>query len=179
MKQAEENKFDPDQIKALCEAFYNGETSPEEEQVLLRYFRSNDVSRDLSDDKEIFLQLYRPETVVIPDDLETNLIDLIDRLAENKTKKKRLQFKIWAAAASVAILLSVGLLSLNDFFREDPIAIRPAAPKDTYNDPEKAYGEAQKALTLVSLNFNKGIGRLTLIDENIDKTTKILNKVIK
>jgi hypothetical protein len=46
-------------------------------------------------------------------------------------------------------------------------------------DPEIACMEAQKALLLVSRNFNKGLNQLAMVSQELDKSNQILNKTFK
>ncbi|WP_165020748.1 hypothetical protein [Dysgonomonas sp. ZJ279] len=175
-----------DEIKILLDAFYNGETSHEEELILLRYFESENVSEELLGEKEIFLQLFQSEeNIEVPPTLESKLENLIDSLAERDEKKRsrnRKHLWIWAvsAAACIAILFSVGLyfnnrphessiLAGNEFQEKQEL-------KDTFTDPDQAKKEAEKALLLVAANLNKGMNQLELVSNNIDKTNEILDK---
>ena len=50
------------------------------------------------------------------------------------------------------------------------------AEQDTYHDPLLAQQEAEKALNLLALNLNKGIGHLEKAKAISDRTETTLNK---
>ncbi len=76
-----------DKIPQLIDAFYHGETTPDQEQELLWYFQSEEAEEKLAEEKELFLQLYRSTPVDVPSDLENKLSRLIDKLAEEEKQK--------------------------------------------------------------------------------------------
>lgn len=174
-------------IKILLEAFYNGETNAEEEQILLAYFKGADVDKELIDEKDIFLVMYQPEPIEVPSSLEEKLNFLIDDLAAKEctlekkapqNKKRKLTW-IGSIAAGIAILVSVSL-----FFNNKPtvtgdptIAQQKNADISNLSEADKkALKEAEDAIVLLSSKFNKGVNQLAVVSSNIDKTNEILNK---
>jgi hypothetical protein len=121
------------------------------------------------------------EEVEIPVNLEARLENLIDDLAkaENLSKQKTKQVRLWVGsiAAGIALILSVGLYYLNPGTETD--ALVTATQPNEITDPEAACIEAQKALILVSRNFNKGLNQLAMVSEELDKSNQILNKTFK
>jgi len=169
-------------IKRLIEAFYNGETTAEEENLLLNYFRGEDVAEELLGERDLFLNLYKSEPVNVPEDLGMKLENLIDELAEKETVKvslkpqqsKRNMLK-WAGsiAAGIAILVTAGLI----FNKQDTATVVPTAKTETVTEEdEEKIKEAQDALMLLSTKFNKGMDQLASASANLDKTNDILNK---
>lgn len=184
-----------EEVKILIEAFYNGETTAVEEQALLHYFEGDNIPDELEVEREVFLQLSNARPVDVPIGLEAKLNNLIDVLAENELKEKivvpiapsvkinnrhLLWMRIAGVAASVAILFSVGLFINNNNDNVDPSIqlSQQIQLKDTYEDPDQAYREAEKALLLVSSNLNKGVSRMSVVSENIDKSKTILDKSV-
>lgn len=175
-------------IKILIEAFYNGETSAAEEQELLHYFEGDNITEELVEEREIFLQLSKAHPIEVPVGLELKLNDLIDTLAENesvsiapqKVKKlstQQLWLRIGGVAASVAILFSIGLYIGSEERVGTPSELTQELQlKDSFEDPTEAYKEAEKALLLVSSNLNKGVNQISVISDHIDKTNTILDK---
>lgn len=177
-------------IKKLLDAFYNGETSADQERILMEYFNGEDVADDLKDEREIFLGIYQGESVEVPSSLESKLNNLIDELAGKEAKKEtgaerkslnnRRTMWTWigSAAAGVAILVSAGL-----FFNKpatetpDPIVAQNQPGQTELSEADKeAVKEAEDALVLLSSKFNKGVNQLAVVSSNIDKTNDILNK---
>lgn len=172
------------EIKKLIDAFYNGETSVEEEQLLLDYFNTEDVAEDLLEEKEIFLHMYNAESVDAPVDLETKLNDLIDELAseekmvlniKSQSNKRQMWVRIGSIAAGVALVISTGVY----FYKKSDIVTPPLAQGQIENvgaeDKEKIK-EAQDALVLLSSKFNKGMDQLAVVSSSLDKPNEIINK---
>ena len=113
------------------------------------------------------------EQIPIPEGLEERLSAKIDQWEqeEQKAQRRRLfpkALRYIAAAASVALVIGVGYNLLNQ--ERDRIL----AEQDTYQDPIKAQQEAERALTLLAINLNKGMGHLEKAKALSDKTEKNL-----
>ncbi|GHT63573.1 hypothetical protein AGMMS50239_19770 [Bacteroidia bacterium] len=115
----------------------------------------------------------------IPAGLESKLETLINRLdkEEKQSKQKTRQIRLWAGsiAASIAVLISIGLY-IN---ASGKMKTSDASQTAIVDDQEVAYREAEKALVLVSLNFNKGLSQLALVSDEMEKTNKTLDKTFK
>lgn len=171
------------EINKLIESFYDGTISPSEELLLIDYFNSNDVLDEHLDEKELFLQLVKHEhtPIEVPSHLEANLTSLIDKLAEEEAPKTsiRKHLRLWSGvAASVAIILSVGFYVNNLSIEEG----NKVANKTTHNGltiTDAEYIQAEKAMRLLSYNFNKGMQQLDEMQVNLDKTNRIFNETFK
>ncbi len=113
------------------------------------------------------------EQIPIPEGLEERLSAKIDQWEqeEQKAQRRRLfpkALRYIAAAASVALVIGVGY---NLVSQEGN---RILAEQDTYQDPVKAQQEAERALTLLAVNLNKGMGHLEKAKALSDKTEKNL-----
>ena len=113
------------------------------------------------------------EQIPIPEGLEERLSTKIDQWEqeEQKAQRRRLfpkALRYIAAAASVALVIGVGYNLLNQ--ERDRIL----AEQDTYQDPIKAQQEAERALMLLAVNLNKGMGHLEKAKALSDKTEKNL-----
>lgn len=169
-------------IKQLLEKYYEGETSPAEEQILLEYFESDQVDSVLAEEGDVFISLHSQDSIEVPETLEEELSSLIDDLeAKEETKhyslplqpKKTNRFVLWAAsiAACTAILVSVFFV-VNKPQQATP---QPMAMHDTYTDPAEAYEEAEKALSIISLNFNKGLSKLSDANQQMSDANEIVS----
>lgn len=169
--------MDTSEVKKLIEAFYNGETTLEEENLLYDYFKGDNIANELLDEQQIFLEMYNSEEVEVPKDLEMKLTNLIDDLAskeENiKTSKKRNLF-VWATsiAAGIAILIFAGI-----HFNNQQPSVQPTMANVSAEEQLKIE-EAQKALLLLSSNFNKGVNQLSVVSTSIDKTNEVLSRTL-
>ena len=98
------------QIDQLLQKFYNGETSPEEEQMLRTALSDDGIDSLLLKG----LDEVRHETPMVPADLEQSLSDSIDRWQEEEKREKAIpatwrRRASWAAiAASVAVIIALG-----------------------------------------------------------------------
>lgn len=97
-------------IKNLIEAFYNGETSIEEEKILLDYFANADIPSELLAEKKYFDQLRKLDAVKIPDELPLKINNLFDNFEKEEIRSKRFRRLIaWtSSAAAVIIILFTG-----------------------------------------------------------------------
>ena len=120
------------------------------------------------------------EQIPIPEGLEERLSAKIDEW-EKEEKQQKAQhrtllprtLRYTAVAASGALVFGVGyhLLSQEQYVN--------LAEQDTYQDPLLAKQEAERALTLLAVNLNKGMGHLEKAKALGDKTEKTLNEQLK
>jgi negative regulator of sigma E activity len=99
------------------------------------------------------------EQIPIPEGLEERLSAKIDQWEQEELKAQRRRslprtLRYIAAAACVALVIGVGFHLMNQEKSET------LAEQDTYQDPVKAQQEAERALTLLAVNLNKGMGHL-------------------
>ena len=146
-----------DKIEQLLEKYFDAQTSIEEEKDLKKYFSSSDVAQHLERYKPLF-----GYTIQARQEQFSAILPL-------KTNKR--QSVIWiSAAASVIVLLGVSLFTYNHYNQ----------PKSndlgTYDDPEIAYKETQKALAMISEHVNIGIGSMNYLNEYEQSKNKIFKK---
>lgn len=168
--------MDTSEIKRLIEAFYNGETSADEEQILFDYFNSTDVAEDLTGEKNIFLQMNEKDNIYVPATLESRLDNLIDELVhkeelEKQSKKKYLWIQAGSIAAGIALLIFAGI-----HFTGGQNNVKPTLANNVELDDQQKIEEAQKALILLSSNFNKGMNQVSMVSTNLDKANEILDR---
>jgi len=133
-------------IEILLEKYFLGETSIAEENELKNYFSSSNVAQHLEQYQPLFgyfsqakEQKFAPEILL-------------------KTKKRKV---VWVSiAASVVILLGIGTYGYYNFEN-----VNRNQDLGTYDDPEVAFKETQKALALLSNHVNVGIGSVQYIQE--------------
>ncbi len=151
------------EIKEMLNAFYEGITTQEEENQLKEFFSQNNLPEEMQIEKEIFFSLFERDEIPTPDGMENRLSSMIDDLEERdqkpkkveNTTKRRLWLEIGGIAASVCLLISIGLSILNQRDNNDP---KPATSLSQLSlEDQKKVQEANKALEMVSKNFNKGM----------------------
>ena len=115
------------------------------------------------------------EQIPIPEGLEERLSAKIDQWEQEEQKAQRRRrlpkaLRYVAAAASIALVIGVG------FHLKGHGLWTNQAEQDTYQDPLLAQQEAQRALTLLAANLNKGMGHLEKAKALSDKTEKTFNE---
>lgn len=163
-----------DKLTRLLEAFYSGVTTIEEENELYHFFISENLPEELETEKRLFLNLYNlslDDEIDVPSSLESKLSSLIDNLSEKEKPKKR-SIKMWkfsAIAASLLVLVSVGLFMLNDRQPQSMLV-------DTFTNPEEAYLETQRTLELFSATLNNGLDPLKKAENGVVKVNQMVNE---
>lgn len=129
-------------IKQLLEKYLEGETSIQEEKRLKNYFTSENIAPELRQYQDMFGYFYKEQQT------ETQ--------KEFVLKQKSQKNWLWMAA-SVIIVVGIGYMFLK----------QPASPDDlgTFDNPEIAFEETQKALQLVAENLNRGKQKIEYIQE--------------
>jgi hypothetical protein len=107
------------------------------------------------------LNLKTLEQIPIPEGLEERLSAKIDEWEKEEKQQKAKHRSLFpkalrytAAAASVVLVVGVGIHLLSQDKYMD------LAEQDTYQDPMQAKMEAERALNLLAMNLNKGMGHL-------------------
>ena len=122
-------------VHNLIERFLNAETSLQEEQMLMEYFRREDIPEDLKQYRDMFLDYGEVASLQLPQ--EENVIDMLpvqdvlDGDIQSRKQPPRTKL-IWAAAASIAVLFVFGIASLyNNNKEEEKPQIAKVLPKPT------------------------------------------------
>ena len=177
---------DEKKIEQLLKAFYNGDTTPEEEAILLNFFNSGSLNEKWHTDRDIFNVLYDSSEITLPEGILKRLDSAVDKHITdtesqlNEIQNKNISFdakrrKIFTAISSAA---AIALLCMCLYFANDD---KPQSQllTDTYTNPEEAAIAAEQALMFVSNNLNKGLSSLEKVKEGVDKTNELLNENFK
>ncbi|MDR2804343.1 MAG: hypothetical protein LBB85_01690 [Dysgonamonadaceae bacterium] len=120
------------------------------------------------------------DTTEVPAGLESRLGILIDRLAEEEKRSaaKTRQLRRWISgiAAGVTLLLGAGIFLYSGSSKDTVLTAQTTALSE---EQILACREAQKALALVSRNFNKGMEQWSLAVNEIEKSNHTINKTFK
>lgn len=141
-------------IEQLLEKYFEGETSVAEEQQLKEYFNSEHVASDLEVHKPLFSYFSQSNKD------KMNFSPILP-------SKKRI-YTVWIGVAA-SLLFIVGIITFWD---------KPSAKQEdlgSFEDPEIAFRETQKALAMLSENVNVGIQSLEYVNE-YEKTKKTIFK---
>ena len=132
-------------IEILLEKYFEGQTNSAEETELRNYFSSPNVLLHLEQYKPLFGYF----AVAKKEEFKPNI----------QLQSKRLRVTWLSIAASVVVLLGIGTyVYFNTYANQNQ-------DLGTYNDPEIAFKETQKALALLSNQVNIGIESVRYVEE--------------
>lgn len=170
------------ELKRMIERFFDAELSVDEERMLCRYLRENDVPAELRKDKEVVLALCSEVNVesVLPSGATERLEAMLDELEQkqeywnigkgNVAKPERKIFKIpryishSIVAAAVVVMAYILMVANNNEFIYDSKADTVALlnEEDTFDNPEDAmqclklvFGDMQHATAIAHANTKK------------------------
>ncbi|WP_310555828.1 hypothetical protein [Flavobacterium sp.] len=133
-------------IEILIEKYFQAETSIAEEKELRSYFSTPNVAPHLEQYKAMFGFF-----------TETKKQEFTQEIPL-KTKKRNVRWL--TVAASIVILLGMGT-----FFLINDTTLETKNELGSYDNPEEAFKETQKALALLSSNVNVGIESVMYVQE--------------
>ena len=141
-------------IEQLLNKYFEAETTVVEEKVLKAYFSSGNVAPHLQQYSSMFG--YFTQQAAHEFNKEVSL----------KVKKRR--YTTWLSiAASIAVLFGV-FTFLNKEQPQDDLG--------TYDNPEVAFKETQKALNMLSKNVNVGVKSVENVGGEFEKSRKTIFK---
>ncbi len=146
-----------DKVERILEKYFEGETTSAEEKELKDYFASTNVAQHLEHYKPMFGYFSQAKQ------------EQYNAVIPLKTKKRKIASWI-SIAAAVIVLLGLGTFTFMNY--------NTTTSKDlgTYDDPEVAFRETQKALALISKHVNTGIESVGYINEYELSKNKIFKK---
>lgn len=149
-----------DRIEQLVEKYFEAQTSIAEENELKVYFSSSDVAQHLQQYQSLFGYFTSAK-----EEKSSATIPL-------KTKQRK--YVAWLSiAASVSVLLGIGSFV---YMNNQQNATVASSEYGTYDSPEKALKETQKALALLSHHVNTGIESVNYITEYESSKDKIFKE---
>lgn len=135
-----------DNIEKLIEKYFEAETTLAEENELKAYFSSDNVAPPLEQYKPLFGYTAQAKQEKFSGSLPLKA-------------QKRHTFLWLSVAASVVVLLGVGFFTFNHYSQ------LVSEDFGTYDDPEVAFRETQKALEMISKSVNEGIESMDYLSE--------------
>jgi|GEM_PF-962660 len=181
------------EIEKLLQKFYAGDSTPEDERLLMQYFlTAENMDQRWEEDRQLFLLLHNMQGQ-IPVDVfkrleasikqmtavseetshETVIVEaLFDNQIETSlqmAKPRRRTLFYWISSAAAIAILCISMLFV---FRE------PKSPvmADTFSDPAEAALFAQQTLMLMSTHLNKGLNKVAAVEQEFERVDQILNK---
>jgi hypothetical protein len=141
-------------VEALLEKYFDGETSIAEEKELQDYFLTQQVAQHL----EKYTALFNHFAVAKEQQFEQE-IPLFE-IEKDESRNKKRNSGWMSIAASVVILMGIGTYV---FYNSE--SVNNSKDLGTYDDPEVAFKETQKVLSLLSKNVNVGIESVQYVKE--------------
>ena len=138
--------MESDKIEILLEKYFEGETSIAEENELRTYFSSSNVLPHLEQYKSVIGYFSQAAA---------------QKFAHEIRLPSRKPALVWISiAASVVVLLGIGTFTYVNYYNANQ-----NQDLGTYDDPEVAFKETQKALALLSNQVNVGIESVQYVQE--------------
>jgi hypothetical protein len=141
-------------IETLIEKYLEAETTTVEERELKEYFSKADVAPHLQQYTAMFAYFKHEAT---------------GSFTKQLPLKRKINYTRWVPAAA-SVVLMMGMFAWYT-------ANQPAPSEDlgTYDTPEEAFAETQKALNLLSKNVNVGVNSINYLGE-YEETRKTIFK---
>lgn len=138
-------------IESLLDAYFEGETTLEQESALREYFASANVAPHLAAYQNLFVGLKAAQEEVLEKEIS---------FPTTSTTSRRWWYSI---AASVIVVIGVASLLIpgNQLTQKEQEALT-------------AFNETKETLLLLSKSFNKGTGELAVLDQFTEARNLIL-----
>lgn len=144
-------------IEQLIDKYFEGQTSIAEEKELKAYFSSSDVAQHLEQYRDVFGYFTQAKE---------------QQFTKSVPLQPRKQFNVVWLSIAASIVIVFGVVT----FRLYETEVQPTGELGTYDNPELAMAETQKALDLVSEKLNVGIESVSYINEYESTKNKIFKK---
>lgn len=153
----------------LLEKYWAGETTLQEEEALKAFFKA-DTSAGTDAAYFNYLQ-HKSEENPLDASFDQEILEKLSNPPTHRALYTSLSY--WLVAASLALILSIGVIFRNEIFMtEAPPALVQA---DTFDDPAKAFEETKKALLFLSSKLNESSEYTSQLSK-FDESQEILKK---
>lgn len=142
------------EMEMLLDKYFEAATTLQEEEQLRNYFAAENISPALQPYASMFAYYEREKTDTFT-------------FAFPETAPKRSNRQWLSVAASAVILLSVGTFA---YFNQK------SGDLGTFQSPEQAYAETEKALELLSHQLNRGLESVEYVSEYENSKNLIFNQ---
>lgn len=144
-------------IETLLEKYFEGDTTIAQENQLQEYFSSPNVAQHLEQYRPMFGYFSKAREQQFEQTLPLQ-------------PRKRKAVAWLSVAASVVVLLGVGTFAYNNMQNSSSDEL------GTYDDPEVAFRETQKALDMLAGHVNTGVESVAYINEYEDSKNLVFKK---
>ena len=160
-----------EELNRLLEKYYNGESTEDEDLLLMEFFTKKDIPQGHEAEKEIFRHYKVLAEIPEPSqDFEFRILAGIDAFDHNSGSQKIRKHLLPYLSAAAGLLILAG----SYFF-----FIQKSETEDTFKDPQIAYAETMRILMGVSSQLNHGAQTLEpvgKINEMMNKSFEVINK---
>jgi len=164
-----------DKVYLLADKYFNGESSVAEEKELRYYLLHEDIPDDMLELKSQFLAYRDFSDVILDKKFEQNLWEAINK-SETATaagkalggNKHPLSYWITGVAAALLILLTVWITT--DIFKAKSAIVQN-------NNPALAYRQVAGALSLLAVNFDKGLAQTQMVAKPLNTSFDLFGNV--
>lgn len=144
-------------IEKLIDHYFEGQTSIAEEKELKAYFSSSTVAPHLEQYRAVFGYFDQAKD---------------QHFTKSLPLQPRKQFNVFWLSIAASVVLALGIVIMK-FADDQP---KSSGEYGTYDNPEIALAETQKALALVSEKLNVGIESVNYINEYENSKNRIFKK---
>ncbi|WP_321289411.1 hypothetical protein [uncultured Sunxiuqinia sp.] len=153
------------EVKQILQKYFEGESTKLDEQLLAKYFNSDNIDPELKEYTAFFAGIEELSENPRNEKLED---EIMNHILENENQEKIHDRWLWQTVSGIAaaVLIALLVVNLNNDNRQW---------NDTYKNPDQAYAEAKRTLQYVAGYYKKGMDELQPI-KKIDNGSKPLYK---
>jgi hypothetical protein len=147
------------EIRAMLERFWEGDTTLAEERTLKEYFAFANVPDDLEHIAAYFNATNVGTEEILDDSFDTEVLQRIGVEPKGGAVVRPLHSlgRYWKMAAAVAVFVGLGAWLIWSQDSTDPVIDGQAIASNVdQEEVQKAFQETKKALFMLSNNFNRG-----------------------
>ncbi len=168
-----------DKLYQLAEEYFNGESSVAEEKELRYFLLHEDIPDDLLPLKSQFIAYQQFNKAVLTENFDEKFWNAVSSNKQEAFESRRavsifsrdnksFYYLLSGVAASLLILLTIW--TTTDIFK-----IKNTL--NQYNNPALAYQQATDALSILAVNFDKGLSQTQRVAQPLNTSLKMLNNV--
>lgn len=161
--------MDYNQIRALLDKYWKGESSVREEAQLRDFFSQDDIPEDLKPFQPLFMFFASEQEMKMDESFDEKLFQKLDSSQKPGAKIRRMPYYLLRIAAAVLLLVSVYFVAEQGFLKPGQ---EIAAEEEM--TPEEVYAHTKEALLLVSAKMNKGTSLANTGMSKMAKATSVI-----
>ncbi|WP_295123875.1 hypothetical protein [uncultured Chitinophaga sp.] len=165
--------MDYNKVRALVAKYWACETTEEEEAELRQFFASHTevLPEDLREAAPMFQYFHAAASLELDfPELDVNIFAQ-QEIVKPAAKIIRPFWHDWMKVAAILVMAFGVGYSIHQFEEKRNMPI--AMSKDTFDDPEKAFEETQRALAIIAKNMDKGTKQMEKLSYFNDAVNKV------